>query len=169
MTETTEFRPEAVADAIGTGIGRRFAGLWLSALGEDGDIIVAAGHVNPARMIRACRAYQRWADGPGWWGAVLPAVIRPWRLRRAVRYANQTRALHRPFRGLPFQSQLQPGKEAVAHVLATTVPGCYYQAGPYDTPDPEDHPRGCNCDGPWIDWGRNTPNATEHLTVVEWY
>lgn len=166
MIETTEFRTEPVADLIGQGIGgRRFAGLHLTALGEDGETLVAAGHVEPARMIRACRAYQKWADGAGWWGTVLRCVVRrPWRLVRAVRYANQSRQWRRS------QGKYDwPGADAVEHVLAAAVPGCSYQRGPYDAPEENDHRPGCNCDGPWICWGSRTPDATEPLTVVEWF
>jgi hypothetical protein len=39
--------------------GRRFYGVALAAIGDDGDWIIAAGHVEPRRMVAGSEAYAR--------------------------------------------------------------------------------------------------------------
>jgi hypothetical protein len=158
-------------------------GVHLAALGEDGEEVIAYGHVNPRLMAAAVAKYHRHEQS----GATLTYQGRG----ELFGYAPEVG-----------QTRFNAALEAIGHRWVTVIPHCEYEdlhgknydEEHADTPPPDytgytdgrpwtlspevrakndrlraEHPPGCNCDGPWLSWDdvtADTPGAFP-VTVLE--
>lgn len=163
--------PRKLHDAWSCGPRRRYFGLRLSPVGEDGETLVTYGRHHWLRMYLAAAAWDREMNGRH--------LVRLWKNRSTFQPRWRQRGL---FTGMG-RNRLAVAREHIGVAWAQVVRGCPYADVPdLDDPDaymPEeateirrDHPDGaCCCDGPWLTWtrrGQHHLDSTHLVTTVDY-